>query len=1144
MRSGRRPLATLVSILLLGGLFPGALSVAKAAPNPIAQDPASYLAFGRVFSDPQGCQAYGIPDTDGDGVKDTDQGVSPWAKGRMCANQFLSYQEVIDGAHLLHDLFPDYVQVIKLDEAYDNANFKSAGIPRTITVDDGGPKVLSRDRRPLYMFKVTDATSTIEEKDRKHFAFSLSIHGPERAGLEGGIRAMEDLVTWAACENELDVDLAGQSLDIPACTDEGPFPKKIVETPTNHEVPTAAQVLRESVLYFTLPNPDGWARGQTAPVELEDGSPNVNYLPGFAFQRFNGNGVDLNRDWPTLGYTWKPFSPGSEPETKAFAHALSGIRSTTAEDRFTGGLDLHGMTTASAFSYTLLGAGQRDYRKNAVTVDTSIRTWEDQTKRLAWSPWIVDSNNDGLRDSPTCTRDPAFGGCVPAPVADMWGTVIDTLGYQITGGFGDWFDSPLGLNAVGVDNEMYVSHLAPNSIFEPALEQTHIDGNKGLIYSQIAALLTEEPATFETEGNKVGYVYNPNRLQVAAQDRPETLGYPAQNDIDVVVPCVNEATPMGVDGGCEGATFTPGTAPNLEFTVEGPDTGHWNGGLTVTATFANANGHNPGGLGSITLQYFDEGNWNNVATSVQSEATFYSQAGRIVTVNDPEPGQWRITFPAASPFPARVNIDYNHVEAETSPGQAAIDASPMDFFSDLNRYAGEGSALSPIEVPAIVANPDLLRQFDTVILVNDLGARSHLVEKMGLSDDQASAFFSGLKNFVETGGNLILTDGALRALPEITTLPQSAVIRNTGNTAVSPVGSFNFLIDGAKTYIDALRFPLSEGVNLPGAAEEEANGRRQVAEPAPLGFSPHTADGTPMMPHWGVERAAWEAACGKAQKADCTTALATRMTSQAPIQTNLGEMDLGQGHIRIAGVLLPDPVYAPDNNNDMRFGLASYALTYTAYIVFENLVEWANPGRIEPDTRQPVTLSFTEASARDGYHTDQATVEVSLLDTAGTPLVNAPLTLELSDATGALISQQAATDSAGLARFTLDLTQPPGEYGLVVDFAGSDGYLPAEATDSFLIRKELTAMTVTVTGNGKNRVITAVLTEDDSPAVAEKLVQFYADGNLIGEATTDATGTARLPAPPDYRGGAHLYEARFEGDTLFEESAGNFQTTG
>ncbi|MGH2765625.1 MAG: M14 family zinc carboxypeptidase, partial [Actinomycetota bacterium] len=291
MRHGRRVQSTLLVVLLSSIGLSAAPQSAVAVPNPVATSDAELLAYGRVFPDPQGCLAFGVSDEDGDGIKDTPDGVSPYAKGQVCAEQFLGYDEVIAGSEFMERKFPRFMQVVRLDQAYDNGNYKSAGVPTTFGFDeDGNAQVLARDRRPLYLFKVTDSQSPIPEKDRLHFSYALSIHGIERAGLEGGIRAMEDLVTWSACETD--------PAAAPACAVEGPFPKEIVETATNREVPTAGEVLRRSVIYFVPPNPDGWRRGEVA-----EG--------GVYFQRYNGNGVDLNRDWPTVGYTYRPYTPGS-----------------------------------------------------------------------------------------------------------------------------------------------------------------------------------------------------------------------------------------------------------------------------------------------------------------------------------------------------------------------------------------------------------------------------------------------------------------------------------------------------------------------------------------------------------------------------------------------------------------------------------------------------------------------------------------------------------------------------------------------------------------------------------------------------------------------------------------------------------------
>jgi hypothetical protein len=1010
MRRKVRPV--LLSLFLLSTSLGIATNEAVAVPNPVATTDAEYLAYGRVFPDPQGC-TNGAP------------GTSPYAKGNVCVGQFLHYDETIAGAEFLQSKQPRFLQVIRLDEAFDDPNFRSAGIPTAFGPDeDGNPQVITRDRRPLYLFKATDADSPIPEADRLHFVYALSIHGIERAGLEGGVRAMEDLVTWAACEADPSA--------APACASEGPFPKPIVETPTEREVPTAGDVLRRSVIYFMMPNPDGWHRG-----EVGEG--------GAFYQRYNGNGVDLNRDWPTVGYTYRPYSPASEPEVQAYTDVLRQIRSTTSENRFAGGIDLHGQLTANAFSFTLLGSGQRDFRKNFSTVDQSLRAWEDQTARLAWSPYI---------------------GTV-FDVADQWGTVVDTIGYQITGGLGDWFESPIGLGAVGIDNEMSLSHFAPNTAYEPGLEQAHIDGNKGLIYSQISSMLTEADSDFVYDPpGKVGYIFDPRRISHPGADRLPNPGFPAQNDIDTLVPCA--------PGACDGGEFVlEGDAPTLEFDVLGPNRGIWNGGITVEATFTNAQGIAPtASLPNIELQRFEtdhgDNEWETVATSfIQGgQPDLYLQAGQVVTANDPAPGRWRVRVTNSLGGPVRLEVDFDPHTAEADPGQAPFDVSNMDFFDDLNKYiADAGEHFEAVTVDQVLADPGVLKKFDSVVVANDFmpgfvfpaevvftgepqetiefgfgpqdapvpqigpdgtfefdvlgppdadndqmvvtgnwevpsdfdlyveqlvgdewvdqGCECSFVasgEQVTVTAPQAGRWRVRLDNFaaapqavegtiefssdppppappesqytqrqfgryamflgrfVRGGGNLALTDRSLQGLVGMGVVPEGS-IDSSQPGGRGPVPRYQFDVPGRGNLCTPdSSDPLVKDVCLPGTAGGTA---RQAVEPTPLGYSPDaTEDGAPeaKLTQFFVDRAAWEAGCGKAAEAECTSGLFGD-------QAGLGERHFGKGVIRIAGAMFPDPNYLPGGPRDMRFGLASYSLTFSAWQIFLNLVEYQAPRR-------------------------------------------------------------------------------------------------------------------------------------------------------------------------------------------------------
>lgn len=904
--------------------------VAMALPNPVATNDAEYAAFGRVFSDPQGCL---VKDTNGDGVNDVvPPGVSPWAKGNMCMGQFLNYQEAITGSQYLASRFPRFLSVIRLDQAYDDPTMMSAGIPRAFSLDDGTVKPIDRDQRALYLLKVTDSQSSIPENMRLHFAYGMSIHGIERAGAEGALRAMEDLVTWAANTPN----------------------KKIVEAPTNKPVPTAGEVLRRSVIYFMLSNPDGWARGEIQPAELEDGSPNLSYTPGAFYQRYNGNGMDLNRDWPAVGYSYAPYTPGSEPENRAFMKVMRQIRANISNSnpvgpRFAGGIDLHGQLNASAFSYTLLGAGQRDYRKNLSTVDQGLRTWEDQSARLAWSPYI---------------------GTPVAPVADQWGTVIDTLGYQVTGALGDWIENEeIGLGAVGIDNEMSFSHLAPNTVFDPTLEQMHIDGNKGLIYSQLSSILTETATQFRYQPTgRIGYVLNPVRITNEGVTRVPNPGMPAQNDIDLILPA-----PADSNFELDGAAY------NYYFDVKGPNVGIFNGGITAQMTNASADGISTGTLSRLSLQRWDDDHelWENVATAfVQAGSPdLYLQSGQVVTANDPMPGEWRVRVTNGSGTGgARIRVDFNPVTAETSPGQAAFSVSSMDFFTELNKYIDEPSRRATgLAIAQIISNPKVLDGYDSLVVVNNIGQRSFVTDTLGLTNAQADAYFAALERFADRGGNLVLTDASLSALGDMGVVPASEV--RTGLASTTSRGraaSYQFNVPGRGNVCNV--DPLLENVCLPGTA---GGSQRVAVEPTPLGYTPDGTlddDAAARLRQYWVQQAAWQANCGKETAVACTSAL------MLGGQSGIGERVLGKGVVRIVGAMFPDPNFAPKPGvRDMRFGLQSYALSFSAWQIFLNLVDYQRPPQAD------LSVSAIAVASKVAKDTARVTVTVVNGGTADAP---------------------------------------------------------------------------------------------------------------------------------------------------------------
>jgi hypothetical protein len=1010
---------------------------------PTATDDGSYTLLGRVFPDPlAGCGNSG-------GV------CSPYAEGNVPANSFIGIEEFITSIKYMNSRadWAPYMEILALDgKLGDGAgNGKDPDIPgnqldpeytpRAESVSAGIPTSdLGRHKSDLMVVRVTD--ESVPDAGKKRYALSLSIHGIERAGAEGGIRAMEDLVTAHSLMKD------GKSFaDLP-----------IVPDSVRKGAPTYNDVLKKTIIYFTLPNPDGWRRGSVS------SGPNG----GVFFQRYNGNGVDPNRDWPDIGYAFRGYSAVSEPETKGWISFYGDVRQ---HGPFAAGDDLHGQPFADALSYTLLPHGRHRYDKNQRIQETAKAINASTFDRISWSP-IVQANDQPQGGATGCAPGTPVGTPCAKIYGQTWGSVYDTINYTTTGALGDWFDSSIGLNADGIDNEMSFSHLDKNINFDPHTEQLHVDGNKALIYAHLTNIL--EPrydSSFDVGGRK-GYVPNKRVKRGATKSQPDAPeGSETQPD--------DTLGPMAV----------PGSADFPFKVLQGPQSNgknYFNGGMRVEVTTGNVAGI---GTGQVTLEIqcknCDDhpgvkGSDDYVTVAEDyNQSLVYAQAGVVATVNHPQaygrdgkPVEWRahVGGPAGV---AQVQVHYTKGRASEDgdtggaapPEQRAYDVANTDFFKDLNPFIpGKAQDMDTVDPRAVIDGKQSLNGFDTIALADDplpgyvgpfggvtesngptgpptpdfafesQGSQSGLgsgapgtyeekeftigpndsdksfrvtinwanenddfdlsvdrveedgsrtqvdsdggsvpqtsetvlvpnpapgkyvivvnnylaqdsawkgttkfealppkaVEPSDFTEAEKDKWFKALGDWVKGGGNLVLTDGALKALPELTSVPGTAISRQ-----VVYAGQSSFLKDADGS--DTLKDPLARGVIQPGARFNDGK-RRQMYEPTPVGFAIQDSGGADKSNarQYDVDRAAWEKAGGRyvAGSADAGARDAQAVTARVTI----GEIGVGGGHIRIAGALLPQPTEAYDH----QFGLEPYAVTYTGYVMARNLLEALN----------------------------------------------------------------------------------------------------------------------------------------------------------------------------------------------------------
>jgi hypothetical protein len=309
-------------------------------------------------------------------------------------------------------------------------------------------EVKSAGGREIWMIEITDFDAP--EKNKIPVTVSLSAHGPERAGLEGGVRYAEDLARWA--ESDPDRTLRNGT------------EKDSVEIPIR-------DALKKTHIYLANINPDGWAQG-----DIQNGG---------LFQRGNENGVDLNREFPTKGWTKVSYTPMSEPESKAWVQLVRSIDPVVASD-------LHGELTSvnNAFADIMYPAGQWDPRELA------------QEERLARH---MASNVARYFDEEGVVIADVTGNAEMKP-AD-YATAYDVVGYDDSGFMGDFFTEQIG--AVEVDVEHFLSHQAPNSTWIPLLEQAHVAAVRGEIETLIVEALVTKKTDVSLALGKVGYLFDP-----------------------------------------------------------------------------------------------------------------------------------------------------------------------------------------------------------------------------------------------------------------------------------------------------------------------------------------------------------------------------------------------------------------------------------------------------------------------------------------------------------------------------------------------------------------------------------------------------------------------------------------------------------
>ena len=126
------------------------------------------------------------------------------------------------------------------------------------------------------------------------------------------------------------------------------------------------------------------------------------------------------------------------------------------------------------------------------------------------------------------------------------------------------------------------------------------------------------------------------------------------------------------------------------------------------------------------------------------------------------------------------------------------------------------------------------------------------------------------------------------------------------------------------------------------------------------------------------------------------------------------------------------------------------------------------------------------------------------------------------------------------------VTLTPGIHEISAQFAGDTGYLPSSGTNTLTVNKVPTSITVVPKTGYYNDIVNlnATLRNIQTSAVLSgKSVDFYVNGNLIGSATTNASGIAILPYTITLPSGSYQILAQFAGDSTYNATNGTSTLT-
>ncbi|AGB36675.1 M14 family zinc carboxypeptidase [Natronococcus occultus] len=734
------------------------------------------------------------------------------------ARDYMNNAESYAGLSYLQERYPDRINLREVGQ--------SPGWENVRTGDETDPKDVF----------IAEVTNNVQDRDvfeqKEKAIYEVNIHGRERAGEETGTRYIEDLVTGEADQAELLDDIA---------------------------------------ILFLFVNPDGYFSRLPELVDPE-------YLE---FTRGNASSNDTNRQYPTIGWIDPNNYPG-EPEDAPEEYydivpdAIATVEFLRQYENVRYLVDYHQMGTREEFDFVwnLEANAQRDHRGVHLLEESNVRVGERMEAELGFEGFEADVERalEDWFDEPDQELQDLFD----------YGTVDDTLGYNISGGLLDWAGQPLedgGLDAVAV---------VPEMVFAGGGEEWYPYMHRHLetayrIQMEVFAELTaaDVDATVHTGGRDVAYV-DSDELTRSSADLTHTDESPDHEEGP------GHETPVEITR--EQAEVLPGFDGRLEETVH-PQTRclsvhvEPDDDAAGVVEIVNPNGE--------VVRKLDVGELGHSECCHSGNTEFY--------ISDPPEGTWVIKFDGDGEITVEVVIidsDDGHLDPEEIMGfyQREYSANPMEFFAELDEFVEDadvnGLSVDDVRTSGLVDRKH--RQYDTLVVSGEMAC-----------DDPS--YVRAIESFVEAGGDLVLTDAGVRLLGALE-IGDAAEI---GDGAIDSFG-----LDFVNVYDRDLDHPLLDGVR---------EIQHELWKAPQVGYTPDEDD----QPVYAVDEDAFEAAGGHIVGTFGDEAEDDELSG-----VGLGTLTVGDCTIYVIASILP-----PANQEYLhQFGMADHAVSTMGHTVLCNAI--------------------------------------------------------------------------------------------------------------------------------------------------------------------------------------------------------------